>query len=562
LASHHSYHFQQLPERVQRQLTRTITSGNSWLRDEGSGMVQFYGKTGLMLAFLLCVFVGIVASDFGVPGEDWLWTGATASVPGYFLIMIPIVYLVCRLIRRFQLRRLLGFEPGQYLFADTMIDARKAQLTVIDMVQLTRVTATEHHTNDRYDHTDFLFFFPDAEPRLWKVGNRNRAQQFGAKYNALRDEAHAAVERRDMAALLRLDPFFEIRRKGWAVPELSPAPSTLAAKVWARPVIAAILLALLIAPVLYVARNSAADQVMYSAAKQAATEEAYAAYVHDGKFHVAEMRAALPRVAYKQATRKSSVTAMREVLNRYPNAGLNDDVAAQIHSLFQASFAKFKEKAVSSDPALLDTMERLLLVLEKRGNSKVGISFTRPTELELGKLDASIKASEARMGGQRIIPASAHFGNDSAAKREARIGAGMASAFKAIFPNDILDLYVAGPSGPIAPALDISYDIAPSGDVFVSDDKSRAFVGLVARFRAALKVDNTSAPWTFHVEVLPPDHFNVEYKIPPGSNLKQPPEGQVYAVMAERAFDALAVDMHRAFFRKDAPAVQKIAVAR
>jgi hypothetical protein len=557
MASHHYFDVRQLPERVRRQLVRAMADGKIWLRDESTGNVEFYGKIGLSLACLICLFVAIVASGFGVPGSDLLWSGSSVRMVGYFLLLFPILYLAVKLSGRFRLRRLLGFEPGQYLFANTLVDARQAQLTVIDLVQMTGVTATEHHINGRYDHTAFIFAFPDALSRRWKVANKKRAQQFGAKFNALGAQAHAAVEARDMATLLRLDPFFEIRRKGWVVPELNPAREKLLARLLARPWIAAAVLALLLTPIIFVARNSAADMAMYAAAKKEASEAAYIAYIDNGKFHADEMRAALPRVAFAEVSKKSSVTAMRELLQRYPNAGLNADVGAFIHGLFEASFAKFKARANSSDPALLATMEQLLLVLEKRGDSHVGIRFTRPTEQELGKLDASIKSSEARMGGKHIIPASAHFGNDSAAPREARIAAGMTSAFKSIFPNDILDLYVAGPTVTRLPMLEITYDIAPSGDVFVSDDKSRAFVGLVARFHAALLVDDTSAPWKFQVEVLPPNHFNVEYKIPPGANIKQPPEGQVYAVMAELAFDALALNMNRAFFSKDGAPIKR-----
>ncbi|MFL6660017.1 MAG: hypothetical protein ACJ8GW_18175 [Massilia sp.] len=558
MASHHFYHYRQLPERVQRQLVRAIADRKTYLRDEGHSNAAFYGKKGAILALLTFLLVWLVQVGFGEPEGDPIWSNPQV-MPVYLALLAPMIYLVIIMVQRFRLARLFGFQPGQYLFANTLIDARDAELTIVDLVQLAGITATERHVNNSYNHTTFTFAFPDAVSHTWKVKSKKGAQQFGAKFNALQGEAHAAMERKDMASMLRLDPCFEIRRKDWVVPELEPIAQTMPVKLLARPWITGIVVGLLLMPLIWLARNAIADNVTYKAAKQENTEAAYLGYVKHGKFHVDEARAALPRVAFEEARKKYSVTAMRTVLQKYPNTGLDADGAAHIHSLYQKALATFKERATETDPALLETMERLLLVLEKRGNPQVGIRFTRPSPEALQLLDANLKSAEAHLGGKRIIPAAVHFGNDSANPREARIGVGMKAAFHTIFPNDILDLYVAGPVGTKLPMIDISYDIAQSGMVFTSDDKERAFVGLVVRFQAALKVDETSAPWKFDLQVLPPDHFVVQSKVPQTAANKYPPEGEVYAVMAERAFDELAVKMHRAFFRKDAEPIKRTA---
>ena len=82
-------------------------------------------------------------------------------------------------------------------------------------------------------------------------------------------------------------------------------------------------------------KRAAGDKAMYQNAKKAKTEEAYRMYIYHGKFHVDEMRSAMPRVAFEEVAKKKSVTELRMLLQRYPNAGLQKDVAAEIHALYQ-----------------------------------------------------------------------------------------------------------------------------------------------------------------------------------------------------------------------------------
>jgi len=103
--------------------------------------------------------------------------------------------------------------------------------------------------------------------------------------------------------------------------------------------------------------------------------------------------------------------------------------------------------------------------------------------------------------------------------------------------------------------LTIDYQIEPSGMLYVLEDSERAFVGLVARFQSGLRVGAENEQWRFDMEVEPPNHFRVNYTGTQHDIKKGPADSQVYSVMAERAFDALAEKMHAAFFRADsAPA--------
>lgn len=556
MPSHHIVDFDRLPERVKRQIARSIADADSHLREEAPSNTMFYATRGLGLALLALWLYSVVTGDFAKTDADELWDNVRVGT-GMALLIGPIAYLALAMRQRFTMSRDFGFPPGQYMFPYTLIDARRPQWQVIDLSQLAGINVVENQVNGTYSHTTYAFSFADAPTRTWRINNRGRADQFGAKLSVLQKAAHDAHQRNDLAALLRLDPFFEIRKNNWNMPQGGALPPAARVRAWlARPPLAAVALALLLAPTVWMARNTAADVVMTSQAKRLNTERAYIWYIQNGWFNVAEMRAAVPRVAFEEVKKKNSVTALRSLVARYPKAGLQADVGKEIHVLYQGALAKFKDQAITSDPALLVTMEKLLHLLEQRGDPKVAIHFTRPSTEALGALDASIKHSEARLGGKKIIPASEHFHNNSAAPREARIVAGLQAAFRTIFANDVLNLQAH--ADPRLPMLDIAYQIAPSGMIYVSEENNeKAFVGLVARFRAALKVEEPADPWRFEMEVVPPDHFTVNYDLPPGAVASGPPESRVYAVMAERAFDELAVKIRAAFFRPDSAAFKR-----
>ncbi|PWF45422.1 hypothetical protein [Massilia glaciei] len=548
-------------------MAKAVADGDSHLRDEGPSNALFYVLRGLGILLAAGIFLLILADSFGDPEADKLWSNKDI-IAGFALFIGAIAYLALVVRRRMVLNKAFNFPPGQYLFAFTMIDARKARLEVVDLTEARAIQATEHTMNGAYSHTTFEFSFHDARPRVWKIANRGRAEQFGAKLSALQQAVRDADARNDLATLMRLDPFIEIRRQDWALPDNSPAPQRgrvrdllahplLAHPLVANPLVAALALTLVLAPSLWVARNAAADFAVRAEAKRLNTESAYTAYIRNGWFHVREMRAAVPRVALAEVIGRNSVAELRALLRRYPDDGLQADAGKAIHVLYANALAKFTAQATTSDPVLLASMEKLLRVLEQSGDPLVAIHFTRPGGEQLAELDASIKESEKEVG-RKIIPASVHFGNDSAAPREARIAQGLQAAFRTIFPNDVLNLAVTAKSDTHLPRLNIRYQIAPSGAVYFSEKSNdRAFVGLVARFQSALEVGDTVDPWRFDMQVVPPDNFTVNYQMPNGAVNSGPADSLVYSVMAERAFDALAVQIRAAFFRPDSAAFKR-----
>jgi hypothetical protein len=558
--SHYSYDFHLLPERVKRQLARSIADDGAHLREGPTSNTLFY--VCCIAALLFFAQFGLFFIPFGNLEQDGIWNDTDLLVAlGFYTFIVAGLALWLR--RRFVLTKKFNFPPRQYLFPFTLIDARDTLIKVVDLAQATSINAVENSVEGSFSHTTFTFSFPDGSKCHWKVKNKTRARELGHKLAALQDQVRSAHERNDLVTILRLDPFCEIRKQGWALPDTGPVPETtrlrtlLANPMVANPVVGALVLAVLLSPVLWAARNVAADYGVRAEAKRLGTELAYSHYIRDGWFHVDEMRAARPRVALAEVKRSGSVSALRALLRRYPKDGLQAEANAEIHVLYQRSLAKFKSQATTADPALLVSMEKLLQVLEESGNPSVAIHFARPTSEQLAELDASLLEAEKEMG-KRIIPAAVHFGNDSAAPREARIARGLQAAFGTIFPNDVLELAIMSKNASGVPRLEIHYQITQSGAVYtLNQDKERAFVGLVARFQSALEVGPAVEPWRFDMEVEPPDNFRIEYEMPSGAVDAGPENSKVYAVMAERAFDELASKIRAAFFHPDSAAFKR-----
>ncbi|MEN9864659.1 MAG: hypothetical protein RL748_249, partial [Pseudomonadota bacterium] len=307
-----------------------------------------------------------------------------------------------------------------------------------------------------------------------------------------------------------------------------------------------------LAGVFWYGRNAASDVEMAKQARRLKTEAAYTGYLKNGRFYLAQLRAELPRVALEEVRKKRSVSALRELKNRYPGSEIVPEASAEIHLLYQQALEKFKAQAVNTDSKLVGTMEQLLRFAEEHDDPKVIIKFTRPTPEALSHLDSFLKSREAKINGIKIAPASRHFSNDSAGVRESRITRGLSNALGSIFPNDVLAFQVGQIGKKPHPAIEITYQIEPSGAIYYSEKhKEDAFVGLVIRFQASILVPQSEQAWNFNLEVEPPQRFNVEYKTSKDNPDEHMPEGQVYAVMAERAFDQLSSKITAAFFRPD-----------
>jgi hypothetical protein len=122
-------------------------------------------------------------------------------------------------------------------------------------------------------------------------------------------------------------------------------------------------------------------------------------------------------------------------------------------------------------------------------------------------------------------------------------------------------------SAPLAievPTLEVQYKVGWAGDIYSEEKGDRQFVGIVVNFDVSMRIPDQADAFDFSLEVTPPEHFTVEYSSPFGGayggrslpGLGAPSEGQVYDVMASRAFDQLTEKLRVVFFRPGSKAFE------
>jgi len=539
-----------LPRDVKKQLARSVRNPNFLVHAEAmSGKSWYLRHAALMAVCFLFIYIA-AASSFGDPVDDLAWDN-TGLIVWYAILFFGVVYAGQAIWQRMQLSAKFRFDPGCYLFPLALVDIRSNKIAVHDLAQLRKLDATHHETNGRYQRTVFSFNFNDGSRKDLIINNQKLAETALGKFNIYKTKARDAFHDRDVASLYGFDPLLDVRRNKWREAHATPSLGKRALNLLTQFKIPLLILAIFIAALFWYGRNAAADKKMYLNAKHMQTEAAYLGYLAHGKFKIAEIQAELPRVVFNEVQKKNSVTMLRELKRRFPQSDILPDVADEIHVLYDHALQQFRNQAVNSDASLIKSMELLLKYAEEHDNPVIAIRFDRPSGSELVKLDAALKLRENRVRGMKIIPVAQYFTDDSAATREARISAGIRSAFSSIFPHDVLAFQASPLAGDDVPKLQVAYQIEPSGAVFTLDNQEDAFVGLIMRFKAAIVVPGARDRWKFDLEVEPPDTFKVEYKTNRNDTEHRAPPGQVYAVMAERAFDKLANKVNAAFFRPD-----------
>lgn len=552
----YQYDFEKLPGGVRNQLRKSIGNNAYLIYGETRSNFALYFLNGLLALFCGFLLYASATANFGDPLRDTLWS-TPGSMIWYAILLFGIVHALVAIRKRMVLNKKFRFLPGRYVFPFALVDARANKVSIFDLTQMRKLDAIHHSTNGAYSKTVFQFKMNDGLSQTITIQNRSQAELMLSNFNLAQEAARKAFDERDVPALYGFDPVLDLRKAKWPGASqqdtawLKNAGKTLAASTMPLVLVSAVVLAALF----WYARNAAADGTAYENARQLKTEAAYLAYIEHGKFHVKEMQAALPRVVFDEVRQKRSVSLLRDLKKRFPGADIQADIPLEIHALYQKAWQKFQLQAVSTDSHLVTSMEQLLRFAEEHDNPQVAIKFTRPTADDLSQLDAFLKSKEARLNGAKMIMAAKYFADDSASVREARIIEGLRSAFSSIFPNDVLAFSVANvrKNGVqvVQPMLDIAYRIEPSGSIYSSEKNNDAFVGLVMRFHAAIMVPEVEEHWKFDLEVEPPQTFRVEYKTATPNALSRPSDSQVYAVMAERAFDQLASKITAAFFRAD-----------
>ncbi len=570
-----SLEFNKLPEAMRQRFLASVRSNDREVAplvrqviNDRSFLIQMI-VAALALALVLLV---VAAVGFGDLGSDGLWHG---DAVGAIYIVCAALFFLCLLLaaRRVAQKRGLPYPPGKYLYAFSLVETKLTTLEHYDLTQASEIkSAPVRDREGRYKGTRFVFFFANGKKAEIVEHDFERAKELGAELARRQNLVKQAAQSGDGATLHRYDPFNELRI-GKFVPG-KPIPGQFMAKApsellrWS-PMIA--LAAGLVCGVgIWFGRNIASDDAAYQKAKASHKEAQYADYVKHGHRHVQEMQDALPHVALEEARKTRSVAKIRDVLRRYPDAGLDDEVKAEVHKIYAAAMARFGEQAANSDPALVPFVQNLLTSLEASGNPTVQVRFTRPSADELAVMDVKVGRFAASQG-KKMVPAAVWFAGDNVAERENRIVDGLQQGFGAIFSGDVLRITAPAKIDPSQPAMDIAYQISGSGNYYTvtrenpngftqATGDNRIFVGLICKFSVNVALPSQPPGWHFDLSVLPPEHFRIDDVHPAYGSVGQSAvtDAHFYHVMAERAFDELRGKLRNVLFRRGSDAYFRI----
>ncbi len=497
------------------------------------------GPVGSSLLFFVLLALALVwtVTDFGafIERDRPAPVAAVAYAGIFFFLGLSALSTA----RAFWAKNALPFKPGRYLFPYDLVDATTRTLRVVPAYLFSDPQLVHHLRNGHYQHTLLTFTVNGRGKEAFPIYGKDKAE---AQVNAFR-QAHLAgmraVQAQDWKTVWASDPFFDVKQSGvWEVPPgperlQSPAAKSVPWLLRNRALLAGAL-ALLGTPALVGLRTLVNDQLSFSAAEQIDREATWELYVEHGYLYVDEAEARMPVAALREAKQKASVSAVREVLKKYPRSAIVNDARAHLHSLYAKTLIAFREKASGRDPAMLDFMERLLAYLEQSSVTTVRVVFRPPTTEALATVDRTLATKKT---AKRIAPIASHFDAKHLSGRQTAIVATLNQAFGQIFPTDVMRLEL-GTEAASEPALEISSDVRPSGQLYVSDKDEHAYVGIIVDFAMKMRIPGDSKTFGFRVQVEPPERFSTT-----GTG-----DEVVYDTMARRAFEQLDTKLQTVFF--------------
>lgn len=576
-----SLEFNKLPEAMRQRFVASVRS-NDW---EIAPLVRQVSKSGSFVAIMFClpvvlgfILLGCAAYGYGQLGsEDGLWQGNGRGI--VYLVGCTLFFL-CPLAawRRIALQRGMPYPSGKYLYPFSLVEATSSTLEHYDLTRTAEIkSAPQRDRQGRYTGTRFIFFFNSGKRQEIVEADFDRAKALGTELARRQELVKQAAAAGDKVTLQKYDPFNEVRvgpfKMGAEMPGQFKARPLAEFHRW-RFVIA-LLLGVAAGLAIWFGRNYYSDEAAYAAAKASHKEADYVSYIQNGHRHVQELKDALPRVAFEETRKTHSVTKIRALLKRYPDAGLDDDVKAEVHKIYADALTRFSEQAANSDQDLVPFVSKLLATLEANGNPTVQLRFTRPSADELNSMDAKL-AKFASFQGKKMVPAAAWFAGENAGQREQRILGGLQKGFAAIFPSDVLQISLPAKIDPKQPVMDIAYQISGSGSAYTVTHENpngftpavadnRIFVGLICKFQVNVALPDQPSGWHFDFSVLPPEHFQVDNDMRSGSSFddnQRVSDNHFYHVMAERAFDELQGKLRNVLFRRGSDAYSKAGMAR
>jgi hypothetical protein len=529
-----------------------------------------------LAAFILCqIGLGNLESSFAIHGAP--------LVVLYTAFFGGVVFGILKALAIRRESRSLPFVPGIYLFPIGLVDARRHRIRLYTMAELTAAEGPDASNT-------FHLTFGGKNKFVFPVGDPERAQKAAGALASARtahDEAAGARDSMRPKAIAAIDP---LQDGGFASP-LVPKTSIVqnipfwAAKTW----LVALGAGFLVGVGVWNARNLLSDARMFATANEAHDTPSYKQYLERGTRHHDEVeKVLLPRAELKDAQKAGTVdaieayikthkgtkigpevtaarraallveleatkkigtlTALKEFAKNHPEHGLDAELKAAMHDVYEAAFEKYKTNDAGKDANAVAFVRKLVDFAEKKG-PKVVVRAHRRVTKSIERADKDVVKSKAFMGVTSFP--SRYFDPAHDKPREQDLAKAIIDRFGQAFPADILAFEmgepIADPDAPDAPPTDvptlvIEHSVDWTGGEIVSTNPRGVFIMMGVNFEAS-----------FGIPGDPKDH-KVKTTVwrRPEANLAKDtehPEEIVYADMAKGAYEQFAKKYISTFFK-------------
>jgi hypothetical protein len=509
------------------------------------------------------------------------------ALPLYLALVFGFAFGLVQAFARVVRERALPYTAGVYLFPACVIDARNDQFRVYETKDL--ASAEVQGSSIRVAFSGgAVFLFPLANPATGK--------EIVAEIQAGRDRALHAHATEDLGALVAVDPLHNPRFSSPVGPrdahEMRRPP-------WGKfgPAVAAAV-AVVIAPTIWMLRNSGSDKKMYARATQVNDSESYRQYLaHGDSFKTEVGDILLPRaelrdaekvgtvdalLAYKKShpdskipkevgasIRKSMLAELEKAKQpgtlaalygferRYPEHGVQPELSAAIHAVYARELDAYKKKAPKKDVAATSFIERLFAYAEKHG-PKVEVRFRRKAPSSMDRADQFILKTPTFMGV--VTYPSRFFDDKHAGPREATLSKSLVSQFSSGLAPELFEVAM-GPivtepdlPEPKAPTLFVTHVAEWSGHNYTSSRPRGSYIGVQFNFEATFVIPGDAKPYKLKAEVF--KHAATYVLNNPDEPMLAPgqAEEKVYETMGQGAFEEFGKRLLSGFFAPPPPA--------
>jgi hypothetical protein len=475
----------------------------------------------------------------------------------------------------------LPWKAGVYAFPNSVVDARTDKLRFFDTSELERIDG---------DGGTVRLVFPRET-----ITFHATAEQ-AARARALIEEARAEGPISEVKGRPSLSPIAEPRVSSPLAPT-EARKSTVPSWVRLRFIYAAVL-AMLIGPAIWFARNGTSDDRAFHTAKAKNDVTSYRAYLQHGVKHRDEVsKTLLPRAELKLAQQENSVdsilayqkahpgtaiqkeveaslrtamlaeletakkagtlAALQDFAKKRPEHGLGPELKEATHAVYQNALTFFKTVVTDKDPQVIAFFERVLAHAEAHGDPKVEIRFKEQTSTSLGRADKYV-TKQPLFNGETSYP-SKYFegpGKYDAARNE--LSKTLIDRLAQSFPKEILTFSVGAPlpleaenfPAVTVPTLFVVHRVEWVGANQPSHHPRGIYVGLNYHFDGQFQLPNDAKPFKHHAVIIKnvPGNVLKDYKAlnpAPGEA-----EKAAYEAMNKEAFDAFAQRLIGAIYKK------------